>query len=459
MLSQADLAAVHEAALHVLERTGILVYDDDAVALMRAHGARADGRRVFIGEGAVRAALTAAPSSFTLHGRSPARDAYFGDGHTVYGSCSGPAYVLDGDRVRPGTLRDLSNCVKLGHTSANIEFHGDSMEPLDLPEDQRTRRGAHDRLLLSDKAGEWVATCDDDLDVAVAANAILFGSDWHRLPRALIVLNTSSPLQMTGETVRLLVRWAGLRQPTCVTSCVMGGTTGPATLAGVLVVQHAEVLAALVLAQAVGEGSPFIYGGLSAMASLRIGAVHFGTPEFARLAEASVQLAHQCGLPVRAGAAVTEAHVLDAQAAMESRQGLAPASRAGADFMLQAAGALSSLNVLSLEKFVADDEMITMVRALREPLSLGPEEVAIDVIDAVGSGGSFLGQSHTREHARDLDRPTFLPRDAAEKWAAAGSPDAREAAAREVARRLEAFTPPDDLDPLVRRQLDEYLLT
>ena len=459
MLSQADLAAVHEAALRVLERTGVLVHDDDAVALLCAHGARADGRRVFIGEGAVRAALTAAPSSFTLHGRSPARDTSFGDGHTVYGSCSGPAYVLDGDRVRPGTLRDLSNCVKLGHTSANIEFHGDSMEPLDLPEDQRTRRGAHDRLLLSDKAGEWVATCDDDIDVAVAANEILFGSDWHLRTRALIVLNTSSPLQMTGETVRLLVRWAGLRQPTCVTSCVMGGTTGPATLAGVLVVQHAEVLAALVLAQAAGEGSPFIYGGLSAMASLRTGAVHFGTPEFARLAEASVQLAHQCGLPVRAGAAVTDAHVLDAQAAMESRQGLAPASRAGADFMLQAAGTLSSFNVLSLEKFVADDEMITMVRALREPLPLGPEDFALDVIDAVGSGGSFLGQSHTRAHARDLDRPTFLPRDAAEKWAAAGSPDAREAAAREVARRLEAFTPPDDLDPLVRRQLDEYLLT
>lgn len=458
MLSQTDLTVAHEAALRVLERTGVLVHDDEAVALLCAHGARADRRRVFIGEDAVQAALAAAPRAFTLAGRSPARNVRFGDGHTVYGSCSGPAYILDGERLRPGTLRDLANSVKLGHMSANIEYHGDSMEPLDLPEDQRTRRGAHDRLLLSDKAGEWVATCDDDLDVAVAANEIIFGSDWHRRACALIVVNTSSPLQMTEEAVRLLMRWAGLGQPTCVTSCVMGGTTGPATLAGVLVVQHAEVLAALVLAQAAGEGSPFIYGGLSAMASLRTGAVHFGTPEFARLAEATVQLAHHCGLPVRAGAAVTDAHVLDAQAAMESRQGLAPASRAGADFMLQAAGVLSSFNVLSLEKFVADDEMITMVRALGETLSLRSEELALDVIDAAGPGGEFLGQSHTRAHARDLERPTFLLRDAPEKWAAAGSPDAREAAAREVARRLEAFTPPDDLDALVRRQLDDYLL-
>jgi trimethylamine:corrinoid methyltransferase-like protein len=52
----------------------------------------------------------------------------------------------------------------------------------------------------------------------------------------------------------------------------------------------------------------------------------------------------------------------------------------------------------------------------------------------------------------------ILARDAPEKWAASGGDDARRAAAREVTRRLEAFSPPDDLDPLVRRQLDELCL-
>ena len=61
MLSQADLDGVHAAALRVLERVGVLVHDDDAVALLLARGARADGRRVFIGQGAVQAALAAAP--------------------------------------------------------------------------------------------------------------------------------------------------------------------------------------------------------------------------------------------------------------------------------------------------------------------------------------------------------------------------------------------------------------
>lgn len=133
MPSQADLAAVHEAALRVLERTDVLVHDDDAVAVLRARGARADGRRVFIGEGAVQAALAPAPTAFTLHGRSAARDVRFGDDHTVFGLCSRPAYVVDGGRLRSGTLQDLSNTLRLGHSSADIECQSDSIEALHVP--------------------------------------------------------------------------------------------------------------------------------------------------------------------------------------------------------------------------------------------------------------------------------------------------------------------------------------
>ena len=274
----------------------------------------------------------------------------------------------------------------------------------------------------------------------------------------MIILNTSSPLQISGETARLLRRWARLGQPSCVTACVMGGTTGPATLAGTLVVQHAEVLACLVLAQAAGEGSPFIYGGLSTMADMRTGAALFGTPEFACLAEATGRLAHHVGLPVRAGAAATDGHVPDAQAALESAAGLFAGVRAGADFLFQSAGILSSFNLFSLEKFVLDAEAVALLRALDEPTPTDADALAAEVIGAVGPAGSFLGEPHTRRHARDLERRTFLVREAHERWTANGGGDARAAAAAEVGRLMEEHEPPDDLDRLVRRQLDEYCL-
>ncbi len=459
MFQPADIEAVHQAALRVLARTGVLVQDDEAVALLAARGARAEGRRVYLAEGAVLAALAAAPPSFVLAGRSAARDLGMGGGRPVYGTGSGTAYVLDGERPRPGRLDDVRMVAKLSHLSPDIDFSSDCIEPMDLPEAERTRRSTHARLTLSDKAIEWIASVDDDLDAAVAINEILYGAGWMRRPRALIVLNTSAPLQLSGETARLLVRWARLGQPACVTACVMGGTTGPATLAGTLVVQHAEVLAALVLAQAAGEGSPFIYGGLSTMADMRSGAANFGTPEFAALAEATVRLAHRCGLPVRAGGAVTDAHVLDAQAALESALGLSASVAAGADFLFQAAGILSSFNVFSFEKLVADDELISALRAINEPVSVSSEALAEDVIDAVGPAGGYLSQAHTRRHARDLARPTVLAREAGEKWLTGGGAELRAAAAREVARRLDEHRPPDDLDATVLRQLDAYCLS
>ena len=109
-----------------------------------------------------------------------------------------------------------------------------------------------------------------------------------------------------------------------------------------------------------------------------------------------MRLAHRCGLPVRAGAAVTDAHVLDAQAALESALGLSASVAAGADFLFQAAGILSSFNVFSFEKLVADDELISALRAINEPASVSSEALAEDVIDAVGPAGGYLSPgAHT----------------------------------------------------------------
>ena len=458
MFTIEDIEAIHEAAFRVLESTGVLVQDDEAVALLAARGARVLGRRVWIPEGAVRAALAAAPSAFVLKGRSPERDLVFGEGPTVLGTVSGPAYVLDGDAVRAGRLSDVEDVARVAHLSDQLGFQTDAVEPLDLPEDERTRRSTYARLTLSDKSTEWIASADADLDDDVAINEILWGAGWHAVPRALIVLNTTSPLQLAGENVRLLLRWARLGQPSCVTACTMGGTTGPATPAGTLVVQHAEVLAALVIAQSVREGSPFVYGGLSTLSDLRTGMATFGTAEFAGMAEATVGLARLCGLPVRAGAAVTDAHVPDAQAMLESALCLGAGMRAGADFIMQGAGVLSSFNVASLEKLVMDEELAALLRAELQPAGADAGQLAEDVIDDVGPAGSYLGHGHTRRHARDRLRPSLLVRDALEKWQAAGAEELRAAVRREVARRLEEHVPPDDLDSVVRRQLADYCL-
>ncbi len=455
-----SISAIHQSALRVLERTGVLVQDDESVELLRSRGARCDGRRAFIPEGAVQAALATAPSSFVLRGRRPELDLKLGgpDGR-IFGSGSGAAYVLEGRSMRPGTLADLEATAKLGHQLPAIDFNSDCMEPLDLPEDVRTKRGTYVRLTASDKAIEWVTTTDDDAEDSVRINEILFGASWHGQPRALTILNPTAPLQVSGETARILLRWSRLGQPVCMTSCVMGGTTGPATLAGVLAVQHAEVLATLVLSQAAREGAPFVYGGLPVMASLRTGAAQFGAPEFARLNVATAGLAHLCGLPVRAGAAATDSHAVDARAMSESAVGLSSAVFAGAHFLFQAAGMVSSFNALSTAKYVLDADLIDMLRHAVGAIDCDEEELAEDVIDAVGPGASYLGQGHTRRHARDLQRAGSPVPETFERWIAEGGSDAVDVAARRVTELLDAHEPPDDLDSMTLRKLADFCLT
>ena len=65
------MAAIHQAALDVLQDLGIKVLLPEAVELFEKHGAAASGDMLRIGSDMVDAALSSAPQSFTL--RAPNR--------------------------------------------------------------------------------------------------------------------------------------------------------------------------------------------------------------------------------------------------------------------------------------------------------------------------------------------------------------------------------------------------
>ena len=51
-----------------------------------------------------------------------------------------------------------------------------------------------------------------------------------------------------------------------------------------------------------------------------------------------------------------------------------------------------------------------------------------------------------------------MNRDPFQTWRGLGARDLAQVAAQRVAESLAAYSPPDDLDPLVRRRLDAYCL-
>jgi trimethylamine---corrinoid protein Co-methyltransferase len=161
---------------------------------------------------------------------------------------------------------------------------------------------------------------------------------------------------------------------------------------------------------------------------------------------------------VRAGGSITDAHVPDAQAGIESALAMEAVLRTGAQYVLHSAGILSSFNCYSPEKFVIDDEVLTALRIAKRPIVVDDDQLALDVIAAAGPGGTVLGQGHTRRHAREQRRTTIMNRLPFETWQAQGGRDLYAAAAARITELLAQYEPPDDLDPVVRRQLDEYCL-
>jgi trimethylamine---corrinoid protein Co-methyltransferase len=97
-----------------------------------------------------------------------------------------------------------------------------------------------------------------------------------------------------------------------------------------------------------------------------------------------------------------------------------------------------------------------MLRGAPLDIAIDDETLALPVIDAVGPGGSFLPQKHTRRHARDYLRPTLFNRRPYSVWADEGG-DLLAGAAARVQKLLEEYRTPE-LDKTVRRQLDRYCL-
>jgi trimethylamine--corrinoid protein Co-methyltransferase len=254
-----------------------------------------------------------------------------------------------------------------------------------------------------------------------------------------------------------LLEYARWRQPVIIALLVMAGSTGPITLAGVLAQQNAEILAGVTLAQLVSPGTPVIYGSTSTNILMKTGALSIGSPELALIVVATIQMARHYGLPSRSGGALTDAHYPDAQAGSESMLSLLTAVNSGVDFVVHAAGILSSYLAFSYEKFILDDEMCGMVRRFRRGITVTPETLAYEVIARVGPGGNFLMEPHTVERCRtEFWQPAVYSRESLDMWMTNARPDVAQRARRRWQSLLaEHQDPPSDATAL--RQLRTYI--
>ena len=204
-----------------------------------------------------------------------------------------------------------------------------------------------------------------------------------------------SPLGHDGGSLDagLVAAVAGI--PVGYMTMASAASTGPATVAGSLVVGNAEVISALALMQIVYPGCPVYYAAAQTAIDLRSGAYTGGGPEDFLFGAATNALADFYRVPLSMGAFATGAKAPDWQAGVENALSAFVASASGSD-MLLGLGLLNGSRIISDEQLLLDAEIYSVVRATLKGILVDDESLALETIAEVGLAGDYLTAPHTR---------------------------------------------------------------
>jgi len=462
LLSRRELDMIHSGTIRVLSRVGIKVWEETALGHFADAGADVDRKQhaVRISEELLKETVGRAPREFTFYGRARGYRLRMGARRVHFSIAGQPVNVHDLDgKVRRATVRDAEDIARLGDACRNIHHISVGTVPGDVPDAVHPHHvmfaNWRNSIKTTDGYNYGRAAASETIEMA----SILRGGteELRRMPTLLGYVNPVSPLQLSKELIEGALVYAEYGQPVLYAPEALSGGTAPATIAGLLVQQNAEVLAGIMVSQLAHPGTPVLYGTVSAAMDMRTGAAALGGPEVGLINIASAQLARYYGLPCRGTGGNTDSKVVDAQAGAETAQSVLMAGLAGMNFIYDAAGSLDGSLVLSKEKIVLDDEICGMVARILGGVKVTDETLALDEICAVGPSASHLGRAFTAKHFRtEHFIPGLMERGSREAWEKHGMKDIAQQA-RGKAERVLREHEPEPMDRSVESELREYL--
>jgi trimethylamine--corrinoid protein Co-methyltransferase len=459
LISPDQCEEIYLAALEVLERVGVNVFEPEALELLAASGARVQGERAWIPDWLVRRALSTAPSRIAIGRRGSGRpgkgDAaapieramllergriYFGTGSDTQFTCD----ISSGER-RLATKQDVAEAARLSDALPNIDFVMSLGLASDVPTADSFVHQFEAMVLNTAKPIIYTAgDLRDVKDIVSMAEAVAGGAEALRAnPSLILYAEPSSPLQHSRTALQKLLFCAENKLPVLYVSAAMLGGTAPVTMAGGLVICCAEGLSGLVIHQLKAPGAPFIYGGSAPAMDARTALCSYGSPDLQMACSASAALAHYFNLPVFTTAGCSDSHLFDQQAGMEAGYTILMQALAGSN-LIHDLGYIGAGMTSSMEMLVLCDEMAAAVRYLIRGLEVSPATLAVDLIERVGPGGNFFAEEHTAENFRDSLYLSDLPnRLEFARWQQEGKKDFYRRTNEKVRRMLSEHRPPE----------------
>jgi len=468
LLSGQEIQAVHDASMAILRDTGVIVHHDEVLNLLAEAGAQVDWTHKIarLPEQLVMDCITHAGKKYVLYGRSPeyTRDqatARFGHGDLVLMSTPGQYAWIDSEtgRRRSSTTRDLRDAIRLGDALPHVTVVGAMATAADVPVAYRDVFLTAELVKGTIKPTRcWVTNGRTARYVLEIYRTVAGGDAALRVhPMVEAFLEPISPLQLPHDGLDILTEFVHAGQPASFGPMAMASGTAPATLAGTLAQENAEVLSGVVVTQLLAPGTPVTYGGIPHIMDPRTSVCSFGSPEQALMAVAMVQIARFYGFPVYINVGITDAKVPDAQAGIEKGATMVLGVLAGADTFGHA-GICGIDHGASLPWLLIDNELMSYVKRIARGFEVNLDTLATGVIAAVGPGGNYLSEKHTVRHFR---REIWVPglawtRQVWEEWEGEGRTSMGDRAAAEVSRIL-ATHQPEPMDELLAREVDRIV--
>ena len=405
-LSREQLDRLQEATLGIMERTGVKFPSEKALKVLAEHGAQVDLKTqvVRFPRQVVLAAMGSVPRYFQVGARHPFYDFHLGDGCTYFTTdgCGVETIDLGTRERRPSCKEDVAMMARVVDYLPGIAFYW----PMVSSQEHRRSAPLHDldagfRNTLKHIQSETIMG-EADARYALEMSNVIAGSreEMCKRPNFSLLVCTIAPLVQDKHGIEAAMVLAQAGIPVGFLSMPTMGTTAPATLAGALAMGDAEVISATVLMQMINPGTPVFHSMMQAWADPSSGN-YVSYPLDARGRYAVVEMAHHWGMPCLGSCFGTDAHEAGTwQSGSEPALDSFMIGLTGVEWVT-GLGLTHTYTRLYPESLLLDYDLYQKARYSLMCMDINEETLALDTIDAVGTGGHYLAQKHTRQHMRE----------------------------------------------------------
>ena len=412
VLSEEEVEEIHRATLQVLWTTGVHIEHERALDLLAQHGCKVDydDMRVRMPPALVEQCLRQAPSSFPAPARDPKKSLMLGGNNLALAVAPGHKTV-DPETWEPRepTRKENYDAVRILDALPTVHFFSPYTPYFGfkgVPSCMAMLESLAARIRCSTKF-QCVGFSNDSevfaIEMAKAVGIEILGTSAWAPPLALYRDGVESAFRMVEAGFCLRI----------VTGQIMGGTA-PATIAGAMVTNNAEVISGLVLAQLIRPGTRVLVKDFTAPMNMNSGAPVFGRIEISLHNAATNQVFQRYGVPLDNTTAYPNSKVPDYQCATEKAFRVMNAGISGGNTLLFHGSVHGELTHHPIQA-ILDDDMAGMVARFMEGVEVSTETLATDLIEKVGPvPGHFMSAAHTRKWwkteqfvPKSVDRMTY----------------------------------------------------